>query len=142
MRRTGWAAGLAALLVLTAAVASCGGKPDPLVGTWRSWPGHGPRSQTPLIITKNGDGYVATLVFWGPGDQPASPRPTSSLSMKRSGDTLTGSWTTNGMTKRAEIRYDPSSGHLAVASSGPPDSLSKPYVYVKVSESTAYPTTP
>ncbi len=115
--------------------------PDSFVGTWRQWPGHGPGSQTPLVITKKGDGYVATIVYWGPGDTPASPRPILPISMTRSSNRLTGTFKINGISQHTEIVYEPTSGHLTFAQSGssPP---AKPIVFVKVSDGTAYPTAP
>jgi hypothetical protein len=143
MRRTGWVAGPAALLVIAAVVGSCGkSAPDPLVGTWRLSPGHGTSSQTPLTIAKQGNGYLATIVYWGPGDTPASPRPVLPFAMKRSGDRLTGTFTKNGTTVRAQIVYEPASRQLTFANSTPDGAMSKPAVFVRVSTSTAYPSTP
>ncbi len=132
------------LVVLCSVVFACGAKAekDSLVGTWRLWPGHGPDSQTPLIITKNGQDYVATVVYWGPGDEPASPRPTLPVSLKRSGDRLTGTFTKNGKTVRVTMLYEPASGHLTFANSTRDGPMTKPAVFVKVSDGTAYPTTP
>ena len=143
MRRAGWVAGLVALLIIAAAAGGCGKPtPDPLVGTWRQSPGHGASSQTPLIIAKQGNGYLATFVYWGPGDAPASPRPVLPFSMKRSGDRLTGTFAKSGTTVHAQIVYDPASGHLTFTNATSDGRMAKPVVFVKVSEATAYPTTP
>ena len=137
--------GLGVVLVgLVVAIAACGGAKtasDPFVGTWRDQAANGRLGQTPMIVTKSGNGYVATFVFWGPGEEPASPRPTLFVSMRRHGDKLTGTFAT-GLKLRAEIVYLPNSGKATWANSrtatGP---LNKPTVMVKVSLGTAYPTT-
>jgi hypothetical protein len=134
---------LAALLLL----AGCGraAQPkDPFVGTWRQWPGHGPNAQTPVVITKSGSSYVATVVFWGgASDKPASPRPVVPITMTRHSDVLTGTFMQGTQTLRARIIYLPNSGHLTFTNSRTPTGpFNRPDVFVKVSEGTVYPTTP
>jgi hypothetical protein len=135
---------LVVVLALSVAVTACGEQEsasDPLVGTWRLQAADGSVVGTPLIITKSGAGYVATLVFWGDSEgKPASPGPTEAISLKRQGDTLTGVFT--DLTLRVEIVYLPGSGKITFAGSRTPDGpLSKPDTMVKVSPGTAYPST-
>ena len=137
-----------ATLIIVAVSVLAGGcgddsqRADPFVGTWRQSPGSGPNAQTPLIIAKSGDHYVATIVYWGPGDEPASPRPTVAIEMTRSGNTLSGTFGSDP-TLRAQIVYVPETGHLTWANSRTPDGpLNAPDELVKVSSGTAYPTTP
>lgn len=116
---------------------------DPLVGSWRVLAAGGSPEQTPLIITKTGDGYVATTVYWGPSQLPASPRPVLAFPLTRQGDTLAGTYRMGDVDVRAQIIYVPASGHITWANSQTPNGpLDKPTEMAKVSGSTAYPTTP
>jgi hypothetical protein len=148
-RRTYWVVGTTiALLALVAVplLVGCGGTKaaaDPFVGTWCE-PGYQTQtsSTTPLIIAKTQDGYVATFVFWGPEEKPASPRPTLAMPLTRQGDKLVGTYKVPGVGDlRAEVGYLPQSGHLTWSNSRTPDGpMNKPDEMVKVSESTAIPT--
>lgn len=107
------------LFTLVPGLAACGGdKPesDQFVGTWREQEADGTLGQTPIVITKSGDGYVATVVYWGSGVKPASPRPTLAISMRRQGDKLTGTLSDDPRL-RFEIVYLPDSGKATFANS-------------------------
>ena len=95
-----------------------------------------------MVITKSREGYVATFVFWGPGEKPASPRPTFPISMTRQGDTLVGRYKALNQNLRAKMVYEPSSGRATWTNSRTADGpFNKPTTMIKVSEGTAYPTT-
>jgi hypothetical protein len=142
------------VLGLASGLVACGGKTasDPFVGTWCRQDANGQLDRTtPLVITKSGDGYVATLVYWGIGQYlglgtPASPLPTLPIRMQRHGDTLSGTFygdSTRRTRLRAEIVYLPESGKATYANSRTADGpMNKPDTFVRVSHGTAYPTTP
>ena len=142
------AAVVIASLVAVLLLAGCGSAqatPDPFLGTWRpQTPSGKPPGSPPMIITRAQAGYLVTVVYWGPGQEPASPRPTLAIPFTRHGDTLAGAYKVPGMGRlRAEIAYLPRSGQLAWANSSTPSGpLGKPVKWVKVSGGTAYPTTP
>lgn len=152
MRRTGVMI-LGAVLLMASPVcvpllAGCGASratPDPLVGTWRPVTPSGTPGSPPLIITKAKEGYLATLVYWGPEQKPASPRPTMAIPLARHGDKLVGTYEVAGLGKvRLEIDYLPQSGRLTWANSKTPNGplIKDPGMFAKVSGGTAYPTTP
>jgi hypothetical protein len=134
---------VAAVSLLSTLAAACGGDDiasDPFVGTWRVQERDGSMGQTPIVITKTDEGYLATFVYWGSGMKPASPRPTLPIRMERSGNFLVGTFGEPAL--RAEIAYQPESDKATWANSRTPDGpLNKPDLLVKVSEGTAYPTT-
>ena len=149
MQKKQWIAIGALALVSVLAVpllAGCGGGKaavDPLVGTWRELGAGGKPLPAPVIITKTQDGYLATIAYWGPGSQPASPRPTLALPLRRQGDKLIGTYRAGGVNLRVEMIYLPASGRMTWANSQTANgSLNKPTEMVKVSSGTAYPTTP
>jgi len=119
---------------------------DPLVGTWRQQSIDPQTSMAPLIITKTPDGYLGTVVFWGPDETPASPRPTIAIPLTRDGDKLLGRYPEmpgafGSGRLRVEITILPESGHLTWANSRTEDGpLDTPIEMVKVSDGTAYPT--
>ncbi len=149
MQRRRWIAIGALTFVSVLAVpllAGCGGGKaavDPFVGTWREVGAGGKPEQTPLIITKTQDGYLATIVYWGPSPLPASPRPTFAFPLTRQGDKLLGTYKGGNGSVRTELTYLPASGHMTWANSrtaeGP---VINPTEMVKVSSGTAYPSTP
>ena len=129
-------------------LAGCGGgkaAADPFVGTWRQLGAGGKPEQTPLIITKTQDRYLARAVLWGSGLQPASSQGRLALAfpLTRKGDKLVGTYRAGDVNTRTEMIYLPASGHMTWANSLTPNGpLNKPTEMVKVSSGTAYPSTP
>jgi hypothetical protein len=131
---------LGAVLLGAALLAACGGDEqvaDPFVGTWREV---GDATGTPVIIAKTNDDYVATVVYRGPDDKAASPRPAVSIPLTKDGDKLVGTYESPSGSLRLEITYLPDSGHTTWANSRTPDGpLNAPDELEKVSESTTIP---
>ena len=144
------AAAVLMLVAVAAALASCGDAQtarDPLVGTYRQLADDAQTSMAPLIITKTDSGYLATAVFWGGDETPASPRPTLAVSLTREGDKLRGRYPPEpGGDGQGELKVEitvlPQSGRITWANSRTDDGpLDDPIEMAKVSDSTAYPTT-
>jgi len=121
------------VLVLLVAVTACAGSNTPsdgLVGTWRE-PDYKELYSAPLVIAKQGDHYLATLVLIS-----AQPQ----FALTRQGDLLTGVMATGMGLVKAEIRYTPDTERVTfAAATGPDGSMSDEVEYVRVSTSTELP---
>ncbi len=139
------ALGLVTACGSTSTVRSAPASPDPLVGTWRhQWLVGNPPPDPPLVITKTGDGYLATFVYHSaPGEMTPSPSPTISIPLAmRSAGVLTGPFRVGtAVNGRAQVVLQSDTGHLLWSLSDRPQGPFGPTeVWVKVSANTAYPT--
>jgi hypothetical protein len=143
VKRWAWLWSLVALLLLLPLLGGCGGKAtpsnDPFVGTWREQQSNGKLGNLLMVITRSGDGYLATFVYMGNGLTSPSPRPGLAIPLTRQGDKLTGTY--SKLKLRVEIVALPRAGHATWANSrtatGP---LNKPTALLRATTGTAYPT--
>ena len=134
----GLVAGCSSASKATAPTAS----PDPLVGTWRhQWLVGDPPPDPPLIITKAGDGYLATFVYSGEPDQTTpSPSPTVSVPLRWQSAVLVGpNKVGTFIDGRVQVAVVDTGKLLWSTSTRPNGPFSPSEVWVKVSTGTAYP---
>ena len=99
-----------------------------------------------MIITTTKDGYLATLVYWSPDEQPASLRPTCAIPLARDGNKLTGSYEVPGASKFVvEFTHHSESRVITWPKSTDPVAASlvrEDRSWMKVTDGTAYPAPP